>query len=248
MCLDYGYAEKHGQVTLRILITAGDSKLSKILCESLSTDHEVIITDRHAVSSDCEFFRSDLDDTDATNKLVKDIDVIVHSGQANLESTPTQLLDYHMRCTYNLLWAASEEGVKRFIYLSSLDLMDSYDPDFAVTERWKPIAKPNPAILCCHLGEIICREFARESKINTVILRLGDIVFGDEPNVSTKGLFIEDASIAVSKAIDTKLSGWLDIFHIQSVVPNARYLTGQPWWSADDVSPSFSLGYEPKNR
>ena len=81
---------------MRILITAGESKLTKTLCKSLSVDHEIIVTDRDDVSSDFEFVRSDLNDTDATNKLVRDVDVIVHSGQANLASTPTPVSYTHL--------------------------------------------------------------------------------------------------------------------------------------------------------
>jgi hypothetical protein len=59
---------------------------------------------------------------------------------------------------------------------------------------------------------------------------------------------MDDAVSAVEKALTAKTSDWLDIFHIQSAVPDARFLTGQPWWSADDVSPSVSLGYTPRER
>ena len=59
---------------------------------------------------------------------------------------------------------------------------------------------------------------------------------------------MDDAANAVEKALTAETSGWLDIFHIQSAVPNARFLTGQAWWSADDVSTSVSLGYTPRER
>ena len=235
---------------MKILITFASSHLSLELAKSLSSSHAIQLTDRNEVSTDLEFVRSDLDHGASTNELVRGMDAIVHSGEVDPAASASDQLDYQMRCTYNLLWAAAEEGVGRFIYLSSLRLMDGYDPDLAVTERWRPLPTPEVPVLCYHLGEMVCREFARERKINVVILRLGDITPGSTASSSTSpsALFMDDAADAVEKALGAEHSGWLDIYHIQSAVPNARYLTGQPWWSADDVSPPISLGYEPRVR
>ena len=172
----------------------------------------------------------------------------MHSGWLDPELSASEQLDYQMRCTYNLLWAAAEEGVPRFIYLSSLKLMEGYDPDLAVTERWKPTPSSDISVLGCHLGEMVCREFARERKINVVVLRLGEMTQEGNPCPSTSALYADDAIQAIEKSITAETSGWLDIFHIQSDVPDARFLTGQEWWSADDVTGPISLGYSPKAR
>ena len=233
---------------MKVLITSASSPFPQSLAGSLSGTHAVLLTDRQQMPSDLEFVRSDLDHSAAINDLVRGVDVIVHSGAVDPADSVSDQLDYQMRCTYNLLRAATEEGVPRFIYLSSLLLMDGYDPELAVTERWKTLPTTDPPVLCYHLGEIVCREFAREGKINVVILRLGDITPESSPEPSTSALCLDDAVDAVKKALTAELSGSLDIFHIQSAVPKARFLTGQPWWSADDVSPSFSLGYTPRQR
>jgi hypothetical protein len=235
---------------MKVLVTLASSHLSLEIASSLGGSHEVRLTDKNEVSTDLEIVRSDLGHGAPTNELVRGMNAIVHSGEIDPAASVSDQLDYQMRCTYNLLWSAAEEGVQRFIYLSSLRLMDGYDPDLAVTERWKPLPTTNVSVLCYHLGEMICREFARENKISVVILRLGD--FESEKvaktAISTSTLYMDDAALAIEKALGADHSGWLDIYHIQSVVPNARYLTGQPWWSADDVSPSFNLGYEPRAR
>ncbi len=231
---------------LKVLITSASSPFPQSLAASLSGNYAVRLTDRQQMPSDTEFVRSELDHTAAINDLVRGVDVIVHSGAVDPAASVSDQLDYQMRCTYNLLRAATEEGVSRFIYLSSLRLMDGYDSDLAVTERWKPLPTTDPPVLCYHLGEIVCREFAREGKINVVILRLGEITPESASKVSTSALFNDDADDAIEKVLIAELSGSLDIFHIQSAVPNARFLTGQPWWSADDVSPSFNLGYAPQ--
>jgi nucleoside-diphosphate-sugar epimerase len=218
---------------LKTLITGSNLQLSQDLANALSPTHEVTLTD------------SALNHTPNTNNLVRGTDVIIHSGEVDLTATASDQLDYQMRCTYNLLRAATEEGVPRFIFLSSLQLMDGYNPDMAVTERWKTTPTTDLPVLCYHLGEMVCREFAREGKINVIMLRLGEITPESSTNPSTSALYMDDAISAVEKALTAETSGWLDIFHIQSDVPNARYLTGQPWWSAEDVSQPVSLGYAP---
>ena len=138
-----------------------------------------------------------------------------------------------MRCTYNLLWAAVEERVPRFVFLSSLRLMARYDEGLAVTERWRPLPSTEAIDLCYHLAEYTCREFAREGKIDVVCLRLGEPAFDSGvPSSSTSALTIDDAAQAVDRAITAELPpdstsssrSWT-ILHIQSAVPNARYLT-----------------------
>ena len=233
---------------VRVLVTSAAAPLPQQLAQSLAESHDVLGTDTKEISSEVDFVRSELDHTPATNELVRGVDVIVHSGAVDPAASVSEQLDFQMRCTYNLLWAAAEEQVPRFIYLSSLSLMHGYDEGLAVTERWKPLPTIEPAVLCYHLGEYVCREFAREGKINVVVLRLGELTDESNASPSRSALYLDDALQAVEKALTAELSGWLDIFHIQSSVPNARYLTGQPWWSADDVSPSFSLGYQPRAR
>jgi len=221
---------------MKILITGAQLQLPQDLANTLSPTHDVTLTD------------SALNHTPETNDLVRGTDVIIHSGAIDPAATASDQLDSQMRCIYNLLLAATEEGVPRLIFLSSLQLMNGHAPDLAVTERWKTTPTTDLPVLCYHLGEMVCREYAREGKINVVVLRLGEITPESSTNPSTSALYMDDTANAVEKALAIETSGWLDIFHIQSAVPNARFLTGQAWWSADDVSPSVSLGYTPRER
>ena len=233
---------------MKVLITSAGDNLARQIASSLGDDHEILLTDREDVSTRFPFVRSDLNHTQPTNDLVRGVDVIVHSGAVDPRDSVSDQLDYQMRCTYNLLKAAWEEGVPRLVYLSSLRLMEGYDPSYAVTERWKPTPTLEPLVLCYHLGEIVCREFARERKTEVTILRLGEITPAAETSPSTSALYEDDAMEAVRLSLTADHSGWLDIFHIQSDVPDARFLTGQPWQSADDVAQSVSLGYAPRKR
>ena len=182
--------------------------------------------------------------------LVRGVDAIVHNGEPDAETSASGQLDASMRCTYNLLQAASAQGVSRVVYLSSLSIMGRYGEDHAVTESWRPAPDAEPPELAYHLGEHVCREFAREHQIAVVCLRLGELAW-DGAAPSTSALYPDDAAHAVTRALDWKAdeadilrfwngtfdpTGW-DIFHIQSEVPNQRYLITEA---------RKRLGYSPK--
>ena len=233
---------------MRVLITSAALELPRELATSLGSNNQVRLTDRSDVSTDLEFIRCDLGHDQTTNGLVRGMDAIVHSGQVDPAASASEQLDFQTRCTYNLLWAAVEEGVPRFIYLSSLAVMGRYDEDLAVTERWRPVPSTEAPVLCHHLGEYVCREFAREGSITILSLRLGDIVRG-QGAIGSSALHFDDALRAVECALNANVSGgqpagfrpvhyanrW-GVFHIQSPVPGARFLTKQ----AEE-----QLGYKP---
>ena len=226
---------------MRILVTNAGSRLPSYLCETLSKQHQILLTDVEAITTPLPFERSDLDHSGGNNQLVRGVDAIIHSG-------PLGKIDFHTRCTYNLLRAAVEEGVPRFIYLSSLSQVDAYDPELVVTEQWRPVPSSDPADLCFHLGEYVCREFAREGRISVVCLRLGSIVDDSEDLVSggDSALHIDDAVHAIFCALTAEVTGFTgtlgrpgSVFHIQSPVPGARFLTT----AAENL-----LAYSPQHR
>ena len=240
---------------MRVLITGAGSRLSQELAPALAAGRGVLLTGRGAAPAaraGIEAARSDLGHDDSTRALVRGVDAIVHNGEAEAAATASEQLDVAMRCTYNLLQAAAVERVPRFIFLSSLSIMGRYGADMAVTERWRPAPAAEPPELTYHLGEYVCREFARERKIEVVCLRLGEFVW-DGAAPSTSALYPDDAAHAVARALDWKAdeddstqwwngtfgpTGW-DIFHIQSAVPNPRFLTTEA---------RKRLAYSPKQR
>ena len=170
---------------MNILITAGASALAQDLAETLSKEHSVRLTDVVDVQTQLPFVRCDLGHDAETDRLVAGVDVLIHlaashseyaeSTTDNSEISANRLIDYQTRCTYNLLHAASEAGVSRCIYASSLCLFARCDDDWAVNEQWRPRPATEPPVLAQHLGEFVCREFARERRIAITCLRLGNL-------------------------------------------------------------------------
>jgi nucleoside-diphosphate-sugar epimerase len=223
---------------MKILITGAASRLSQELADSLSGEHDVTLTYRTGVSTDHTLVQSELGHDEATNTLVRGMDAIVHSGEMDRDASATDSLDVAMRGTYNLLYAAAEEGVPRLVFLSSLRLLDRYDEDMVIRETWRPTPTTDTDVLCYHLGEFVCREYAREQKIDVVCLRLGELARDEPGEASSSALYPDDAIQAVSASVTAEISGW-NIFHIQSAVRDARFTT---------LVAQEALGYAPTRR
>lgn len=219
---------------MNVLITSAASELSKRLATAVSDSHSLRLTEIQPVDTELDFIQSDLGHDESTNELVKGMDTIVHIAEipppilVDTNQSDNLHLDYQTRCTYNLLMAACEEGVKHFIYTSTLRLFENHDENWTVKENWRPRPTTDSFVLSKHLGEFTCREFSREGKINVSILRLGTLTTTEgtkKDQINSMWLEIDDAVSAFQGAIETP-SSW-GIFHIQSEFPGSRFDIGK---------------------
>jgi nucleoside-diphosphate-sugar epimerase len=210
---------------MNILLTSAASPLAQVLAEGLRPEHLVRLTERTLVPNVTDLAVSPLGHDLSTNLLVRGQDAIVHVAEPLPTDSDVQRIDSLTRCTYNLCRAAVDEGVRRLIFLSTLDLMAQYDPGYLVTERWRPRPTPAAPLLGKHLGELVCREFAREHKLNVAVLRLGTVVQNAEAGSATgdaSRVAQGDVLQAVRQALITDTGRWA-VLHIQHESPAARY-------------------------
>ncbi len=216
---------------MNILITQGSSRLARSLAGHLAASHTVRLTVTGGEVAHGDAVVCDLHHDAATDELVSGVDAIIHVGyDPGLDlSDATALLDYYTRRTYNLLTSAANAGVERFIYLSTLRLLEDYEENLTVTERWRPLPPSEDAqLLACHLGEIVSKEFARDRLIDVATIRLGfPIVDGGRQAAADSGetaaVSIDDVHSVVDEALVAAIAPWQDI-HVQSPVPEQRFL------------------------
>ncbi len=208
---------------MKLLVTTARNRFVQHLAQALATRDQVVLTDTLPVRSRHRFVSCDLNHGAGTRLLVEGMDAIIWSGWTGSTAKASTRLDRQTRCLYNLLWAAWEAGVSRVVQLSSLEVMDQYPADLRVTERWLPCPAAEPPTLAFRLGEIVCREFAREGKLQVVCLRLGSILWSPE-RASADGVTLQDAVEAVRRSLYADLPAY-SVFHIQSNVPGQRYGT-----------------------
>lgn len=215
----------HAAFNMNILITSAACPLAQALANALKDEHRVRLTERVLVETDHEFAQCALGHDAATNLLVRGMDAIVHVAEPLPHENENEQIDDLTRCTYNLLYAASQEGVPRAVFLSTLEVMARYDANLIVGEHWRPLPTTEPRVLSKHLGEFTCREFAREHKISIVVLRLGKVVKADDvKDQPFDPLWVDERDVAhaVSCALTANTGTW-SIFHIQHDSPRARF-------------------------
>ena len=220
---------------MNILITSAGSELARNVAGALVKNHTLRLTELYPVDTvEGTFVQSELGHDESTNKLVRGIDTIIHIAEipsnllAEADQPDNYAIDYQTRCTYNLLMAASEEGVKHAIYASTLHLFEQHGEDWTVTESWRPRPSVDSFVISKHLGEFTCREFGREGKLNVTCLRLGNLVTADAAataELDSMWLEMNDAVTAFQGALESP-SPWR-VFHIQSEFPGSRFAIGK---------------------
>jgi len=226
-----------------VLITSAHTNLARGLAAGLAPNYELRLTAPEPVDTAHEFVRCSLDHSELTAEVVRGVDAVVHVTEPSLHPRAPDAVDYATRCTYNLLQAAVNGGVKSIVYLSSLRMMGGYDEHFQVDEQWRPRPTPESGGLAEYLGEFTCREFARDGRIPVVVLRLADIVSGSpasEGGSPTAWVAPGDVARAVNSALskllddgEARFGDW-SVFHIVSHCPSGRFPTRKAQRILDD--------------
>lgn len=213
---------------MKIVVTSATSALGRTVAAELGERHQLRLTDRVMEAMEGEYVCSPQEHDASTNLLVRGMDAIVVVGEPLQDEAAPAYLDAMTRRLYNLLMAAYQEGVQRIVYLSTLDLMTAYGPEYIVTERWRPRPTTEAFLLGKHLGEYVSREFAREHKLTVVVLRLGKVVsvseVAGEP-VDPMWLDRTDLGRAIEGALTADLPPW-SVIHVQGNQKGARFPIG----------------------
>ena len=235
---------------MRVLITGAASALGREVAAELSADGNAelrLLDDCAAQRQDVEWIEGRLTDPDAIRQAVRDVDAVVHTGEPPPASESEEaLLDRATRGTHVLLQAAVEAGVKRFVYGSTLEVFRAYPDTVYVTEYYKPLPPPEMAVLARYLGEMTCREFAREYPITVTALRLGKLVREEEVAGRERDLMwvdIRDAAQAFCAALERDASASLNwvprwvVYHIAAPLAHPKFLLDR----------AKSMGYRPQH-
>ena len=150
-----------------ILISSNGSSIAKILSNCLVSHNTNFINDKDLIYSNPK----------ELEKLFEKIDVYVHIGFKGFSAKDEmELIDYHTRITYDLLFAAGKKNVKKVISISTLELYKDYEANLTVSENWETkFPLDQPELLCANLSEKVCKEFARDQVFEVINLRLGDL-------------------------------------------------------------------------
>ncbi len=138
------------------------------------------------ISGSFEFIEGDVADATVVASAVKDVEIVFH--EAALPSVPRSVEDpvsTHQACvegTFNLLLAAKDAGVRRFVYAASSSAYGD-QPTLPKSETMAP-APMSPYAVAKLTGEYYASAFYRVYGLETVSLRYFN-VFGPRQNPSS---------------------------------------------------------------
>ncbi|MBI1926980.1 NAD(P)-dependent oxidoreductase [Candidatus Poribacteria bacterium] len=237
---------------MNILITGASSRLTQAIAAELETDHELRLMDSVPVDvgGKSEFIQSSLLDTADLQRAVQGMDALIHMGEppTNLPTDGLEreqmLLDLATRGTHNLFSAGVAAGIKKFIYAGTLEIFSAYPDDVYISELWKPLPSPEITQMTKYLGELTCREFARDYMVTVTCLRLGKLVLEEDVKGQAPDLMwldLRDAAGAFRCALrlDNSAQVWWArrwaIYHVCADIPNPKFL----------IDNATRMGYKP---
>lgn len=156
-----------GSNLVHALVTRGASV--RVL-DNLATGH---LGNLEGVRGKIEFLEGDIRDLETCRKAVQGVQFVLH--QAALPSVPRSLKDplsssaVNIQGTLNLLVAARDQGVRRFVYASSSSVYGD-TPTLPKTESMAPNPL-SPYAVTKLAGEQFCKVFSRAYGLVTLSLR-----------------------------------------------------------------------------
>ena len=216
-----------------ILISSQKSKVSQIFSECLN-GHNITYFDEENL---------DVSSSKSLDNIFKNIDLYIHIGYQGFKNNdPMKMIDYHTRLTYDILFSAGRNNVPRVFSISSLDLFENYESNLTITENWVPDFSVNKIeLLCAHLSENVCKEFARDKVFEVINLRIGNLFIKDNTflskiNLKNKILDLLEFDFKAQKKkksenvafISARKTGanWLNL-HLQDSFNGQKYLTSK---------------------
>lgn len=175
----------------KILVTGGAGFIGSNLCETLlELGSEVVCLDNFSTGKrenlaavkdhpGFTFIEGDIRSLETCQKAVKGVDMVLH--QAALGSVPRSIKDpitsnnVNVSGFVNMLWAAKEEGIKRFVYAAS---SSTYGDSQKLPKTEEHIGKPlSPYAITKYVNELYADIFHDAYGIDTIGLRYFN-VFG----------------------------------------------------------------------
>lgn len=165
----------------RILVTGGAGFIGGHLVEELARDNEVTVFDDFsvgtvenlkAVEDGIRIVAGDVRDRAAVDGVMPGIDVVFHLAVACLRVSISDPLRSHMvndLGTLNLLLAAREHDVERFVYVSSSEVYGTTELD-AINED-HPLRPMTPYAASKLAGELYSQTFHRTYGFPTMVVR-----------------------------------------------------------------------------
>ena len=198
---------------MRILVTGSSGQLGAAVAEQVSTSHEPIGID--LVPGRWTQHVMNITDRTAVFEVVREVDAIIHTASLHQPHVAIHsrraFIDTNITGTLNLLEAAIQSGIQRFVYSSTTSL---YGEAMAPTEKavWvteELVPRPRDIYDITKIAaEELCRNIARSTGMSILCLRVSRF-FAQTPELQAlyrlyRGVDVRDAATAHILALSSQ--------------------------------------------
>jgi UDP-glucose 4-epimerase len=174
----------------RAVVTGGAGFIGSHLIDALleSDGYDVVVLDnlargrlenlaRHSADPRLRIIQADVRDLGAAREACAGATIVFHLAAQATVMGGARDIDYTFSTnvigTYNVLKAAAEQGTRRLVFASSREVYG--EPVSVPVDEAHPLLAINSYGASKVAGEALCRAFARESSLSSVILRLANV-------------------------------------------------------------------------
>ena len=212
---------------MRILITGSSGQLGAEVARQLSSHHDIIGID--PVAGPWTHHHINVVDREAVRALMKGIDAVIHIASLHAPHLATRakqaFIDVNITGTLSVLEAATQAGVRRFVYTSTTSLygfaLIPREQAAWVTEELTPQPRDMYDITK-RVAEELCQHFARDQGLPTICLRTSRFFPEPAPLMALyrlyRGVDVRDAARAHVLAV-TNQDILFDVFNISAHSP-----------------------------
>ncbi len=214
---------------MRILITGSSGYLGSAIAQLLAINHEPVGID--IVPGPWTQRLVDITDRSLVGKLVRGMDAVIHTASLHQPHIAThssrQFLAVNVTGALNLLEAAAQNGVQRFVYTSTTSLYGrALVPQHKAAWVTEDLP-PRPCDIYDHTkvtAERLCRHFALHKGLPAICLRVARF-FPEPPEIQllhrlSRSVDVRDAAIAHLLAVINR-----DIlFDIMNIAASSPFL------------------------
>lgn len=165
---------------MKFLVTGGAGFIgSHIAKELIEKEEDIVVFDNLSVGVEknvpkgCKLIAGDIRDRVKLSEAMKDVDVVFHNAAfVSIRGSFERLreeLDTNCLGTLNVLEAASDGGVKKVIFASSMAVYG--EPRHLPVEESHPLNPVSPYGFSKARGELYCKIFDEKHGLKSVILR-----------------------------------------------------------------------------
>ncbi|NQX71610.1 NAD(P)-dependent oxidoreductase [Paenibacillus alba] len=166
----------------KILITGAAGKIGQHITNTLmkQTNYQLRLADINLLplekfkKSGHEIIYLNVSSLEECQEACKNIDIVIHlagdpSPNADFYTT---LLESHIKGSYNIFKAASDNGISKVVVASSAQTVEGYPLDFQVTES-SPVRPKNMYGVSKCFVEALASYFAYEKQLQSIAIRIG---------------------------------------------------------------------------